>query len=204
VSDGPGSDAASGDSQLDEPDVWLVRHGETEWSRSGQHTGLTDLAMTASGEDAARALGGLLAGTPFDLVLCSPLGRARRTAELAGFTQVQIEPDLIEWDYGDYEGRTRKDIHSERPDWSIWTDGAPNGETPDQVTARMDRVVATCRAAGGRVLLFLHGHALRALAARWIAQPVTVGAHLPLDTAKVSVLGHDRGTSTIDRWNATQ
>ncbi len=187
-----------------EPDVWLIRHGETQWSRSGQHTGATDLPMTAAGDEAARSLAGLLAGTSFDLVLCSPRQRARRTAELAGITDASIEPDLVEWDYGDYEGRTRADIQQERPDWSIWTDGAPNGETPDQISARMDRVIGRCHGAGGRVLLFSHGHALRCLAARWIDQPVTVGAHLPLDTAKVCVLGHDRGTPTIDRWNAVQ
>lgn len=182
--------------------VWLIRHGETEWSRSGQHTGVTDLPMTSAGDEAARSLRGVLAGTSFDLVLSSPRRRARHTAELAGVTDVHVDDDLVEWDYGDYEGRTRADIQDERPDWSIWTDGAPNGETPAQVSARVDRVIATCRAVDGRVLLFSHGHLLRALAARWVAQPVTVGAHLPLDTAKVSVLGHDRGTPTIDRWNA--
>jgi broad specificity phosphatase PhoE len=192
------------DTETPEPEVWLIRHGETEWSLSGQHTGVTDLPMTEAGEAAAKALHDILAGTSFDLVLCSPRRRARRTAELAGFTDVQIEQDLAEWDYGDYEGRTRADIHKERPDWSIWTDGAPHGETPDQIGARVDRVIAKCRAAGGRVLLFSHGHLLRTLAARWIAQPVTVGAHLPLDTAKVCVLAYDRGLPTLDRWNATQ
>jgi broad specificity phosphatase PhoE len=186
-----------------EPETWLIRHGETEWSRSGRHTGVTDLPMTESGEAAASELRGLLAGTSFDLVLCSPRQRALRTAELAGFTEVQIDPDLAEWNYGDYEGRTRIDILAERPDWSIWTEGAPNGETPEQISERVERVIARCRAAEGRVLLFAHGHLLRTLAARWIAQPVTVGAHLPLDTAKVCVLAHDRGVPTIDRWNAT-
>ncbi len=192
------------DTETAEPEVWLIRHGETEWSLSGQHTGVTDLPMTEAGEAAAKALHDILAGTSFDLVLCSPRQRARRTAELAGFTDVHIEQDLVEWDYGDYEGRTRADIHKERPDWSIWTDGAPHGETPDEIGARVDRVIAKCRAAGGQVLLFSHGHLLRTLAARWIAQPVTVGAHLPLDTAKVCVLAYDRGLPTLDRWNATQ
>jgi probable phosphoglycerate mutase len=187
-----------------EPETWLIRHGETAWSKSGQHTGVTDLPMTTSGEADAAALRGLLAGTSFDLVLCSPRQRARRTAELAGFTQVHIEPDLAEWNYGDYEGRTRVEILDERPDWSIWADGAPNGETPEQIRTRVDRVIATCRAADGRVLLFSHGHLLRTLAARWITQPVTVGAHLPLDTAKICVLSYDRGVPTLDRWNATQ
>ncbi len=190
------------DSPTADPEVWLIRHGETEWSRSGQHTGVTDIPLTAAGEAAARALRGLLAGTRFDLVLSSPRQRALRTAELAGFEDVQIEPDLVEWNYGDYEGRTRADIHEERPGWDIWTDGAPNGETPAQIQARVDAVIRRCRAAGGRVLLFAHGHVLRTLAARWIAQPVTVGAHLPLDTAKVCVLAYDRGLPTLDRWNA--
>jgi broad specificity phosphatase PhoE len=187
-----------------EPEVWLIRHGETEWSRSGQHTGVTDLPMTEAGEDAARSLRDILASTQFDLVLCSPRQRAMRTAELAGFTITDTTADLTEWNYGDYEGRTRIDILQERPDWSIWTDGAPNGETPDQISARVDRVIERCRAVEGRVLLFAHGHVLRTLAARWIAQPVTVGAHLPLDTAKVCVLAYDRGVPTLDRWNATQ
>jgi broad specificity phosphatase PhoE len=195
---------SAADAEAAEPEVWLIRHGETEWSLSGQHTGVTDLPMTEPGEAAAKALHDILAGTSFDLVLCSPRRRARRTAELAGFTDVHIEQDLVEWDYGDYEGRTRADIHKERPDWSIWTDGAPHGETPDEIGARVDRVIAKCRAAGGRVLLFSHGHLLRTLAARWIAQPVTVGAHLPLDTAKVCVLAYDRGLPTLDRCNATQ
>jgi broad specificity phosphatase PhoE len=198
----PVTDSAG--NETPEPEVWLIRHGETEWSRSGQHTGVTDLPMTEAGEAAASALRAILGGTTFDLVLCSPRQRALRTAELAGFTVTHTEVDLAEWNYGDYEGRTRIDILDERPDWSIWTDGAPNGETPDQISARVDRVIAKCRAANGRVLLFAHGHVLRTLAARWIAQPVTVGAHLPLDTAKVCVLAYDRGVPTLDRWNATQ
>ncbi len=192
------------DSELAEPETWLVRHGETEWSRSGRHTGVTDLPMTPAGEEAAKALRAILEGTDFTLVLCSPRQRARRTAELAGFTDIEIEPDLAEWGYGDYEGRTRIEILNERPDWTIWADGAPNGETPEQVGARVDRVIARCRATDGRVLLFAHGHLLRSLAARWITWPVAVGAHLPLDTAKVSVLGYDRGVPTVDRWNAAQ
>ena len=185
-----------------EDEVWLVRHGETEWSRSGQHTGTTDLALTANGEKAAEALRPLLTSTSFDLVLCSPRQRARRTAELAGIADVHIEDQLVEWDYGDYEGLTRIEVQEGRPGWSIWTDGAPNGETPDGIARRVDAVIAKCRAQGGRVLLIAHGHVLRTLAARWIEQPVTVGAYLPLDTAKLSVLSYDRGTPTIDRWNA--
>ncbi|MEP6666970.1 MAG: histidine phosphatase family protein [Nocardioidaceae bacterium] len=185
-----------------EPEVWLIRHGETEWSRSGRHTSTTDLPLTPEGEKAARSLRPLISRTTFDLMLCSPRRRARDTSDLAGVTDIHIEDDLVEWDYGDYEGRTRADIHEERPDWSIWTDGAPSGEAPDQVSARVDRVIAKCRAANGRVLLFAHGHVLRSLAARWIEQPITVGAHLPLDTAKLSVLSYDRGTPTLDRWNS--
>ncbi len=185
-----------------EDEVWLVRHGETEWSKSGQHTGVTDLPLTADGEKAAVSLRPLLTSTPFDLVLCSPRLRARHTAELAGVTDLHIEDDLVEWNYGDYEGRTRIDVQEERPGWSVWTDGAPNGESPDEIAERVDTVIAKCRAHGGRVMLIAHGHVLRTLAARWIAQPVTVGAHLPLDTAKLSVLSYDRGTPTLDRWNA--
>ena len=203
-SDGSRCETADGVADEAEPEVWLIRHGETEWSRSGRHTGVTDLPMTESGEESARSLRDLLADVSFDLVLCSPRRRARRTAELAGFTDVDIEDDLVEWDYGDYEGRTRVDIHEERAEWSVWNDGAPGGETPPQMSARVDRVIARCRAAEGRVLLFSHGHLLRSLAARWIAQPVSVGAHLPLDTAKVCVLGYDRGLPTLNRWNATQ
>lgn len=187
-----------------EAQVWLVRHGETEWSKSGRHTGTTDLPLTPEGEAAATALKDTLAGTTFGLVLCSPRLRARHTAELAEISNVTIDDDLVEWNYGDYEGRTRKDIQAERPGWSVWTDGAPNGESPDETKVRVDRIIARCRDAGGQVLLFAHGHILRTLAARWIDQPVAVGAHLPLDTAKVSVLSSDRGTPTIDRWNAEQ
>lgn len=185
-----------------EPEVWLVRHGETEWSKSGQHTGVTDLPLTAAGEDAARLLTDRLAETEFTLVLSSPRQRARRTADLAGITDYQIDDDLAEWDYGDYEGLTRVQVQETRPDWDIWSDGAPGGELPTQISERVDRVVERCRAAGGRVLLMSHGHLLRALAARWIDQPVSLGAHLPLETAKVGVLGYDRGTPTLARWNS--
>lgn len=185
-----------------EDEVWLVRHGETEWSKSGRHTGTTDLPLTPAGEKAAESLRPLLTGTPFDLVLCSPRKRATHTAELAGVTDLRIEDDLVEWDYGDYEGRTRVDIQEERPNWSVWTDGAPGGETPDEIGNRVDGVIDQCRDHGGRVLLIAHGHVLRTLAARWINQPVTVGVHLPLDTAKLSVLSYDRGAPTIDRWNS--
>lgn len=192
---------ASGESAR-EAEVWLVRHGETEWSRSGQHTGITDLPLTSAGEEAARLLEDRLADAAFDLVLSSPRQRARRTAELAGVIGFQIDDDLAEWDYGEYEGLTRAQVLEARPEWNVWTDGAPGGESPGQVSARVGRVIDRCRAAQGRVLLISHGHLLRALAARWVDQPIALAAHLPLDTAKVSVLGYDRGTPTLARWNS--
>lgn len=182
-------------------EVWLVRHGETEWSLSGQHTGVTDLPLTPVGEDKAKALAPLLAGTAFGRILSSPLQRARRTADLAGLADVQICADLVEWRYGDYEGITTAEIRETQPDWSVWTDGAPHGESPGDVSARVDRVIERCRNLGARTLLVAHGHVLRALAARWVEQPIALGAHLPLGTARVCVLGFDRGTPTIDRWN---
>lgn len=182
-------------------EVWLIRHGETEWSKAGQHTGITDLPLTEAGERAARSLQPLLARTAFDLILSSPLQRARRTAELAGAQGLQTDDDLVEWRYGDYEGRTRLQIQESRPDWSIWADGAPGGESPEEISSRVDRVIEKYRRHGGRILLFAHGHILRALAARWIEQAISLGEHLPLDTAKVSILGYDRGTPTLNRWN---
>ena len=188
----------------DASEVWLVRHGETAWSRDHRHTSTTDLPLTEVGVEVAHGLSGRLAGVRFALVLTSPRQRARRTAELAGFgDRAVVDEDLVEWDYGDYEGLTRVAIQETRPDWQIWTHGAPGGESPEEVSRRVDGVVAACRAAGGRTLLVAHGHVLRGLAARWIEQPITVGAHLPLDTARVSVLGFDRGAPTLDRWNSS-
>ncbi len=185
----------------DDVEVWLIRHGETEWSKSGQHTGVSDLPLTEAGEDAARGLRQFLDRTAFDRVFSSPLQRARRTAELTGVADPQLDDDLVEWDYGDYEGLTRVEVRETSPDWTVWKDGAPGGEAPEQVSSRVDRLIGKYKACGGRNLLFAHGHILRALAARWIEQPVTLGEHLPLDTARVSVLGYDRGTPTLDRWN---
>ena len=182
--------------------IWLVRHGETEWSKSGQHTGVTDLPLTPAGEEAARALRPALAEVTFDVILSSPLQRARRTAELAGIVGVEEVPDLVEWDYGEYEGRTTADIRTEQQGWSVWTDGAPGGETPEQLCRRVDRVVERLRGVEGMALLVAHGHVLRALAARWIDAPVSLGMHLPLDTARVSVLSYDRAVPTLHRWNA--
>jgi broad specificity phosphatase PhoE len=186
----------------DVPEVWLVRHGETEWSRDHRHTSVTDLPLTEVGVRVAAELGARLAGVGFDLVLTSPRLRARHTAELAGFPEAHVEGDLVEWAYGDYEGVTTQEIRETVPDWTVWTHPTPGGETADQVSARLDRVVGRTRAHGGRVLLFGHGHALRALAARWIGQPVDEGRFLRLDTATVSVLGYERETPVILRWNA--
>lgn len=183
------------------PRVWLVRHAETEWSRSGRHTSVTDLPLTAEGERIARELGPRLAVEPFDLVLTSPRQRARHTAALAGFPHARVDEDLVEWFYGDYEGVTTVEIRRTVPGWTVWTHPSPGGETAEQVTERLDRVVARLRELDGRALVFGHGHALRALAARWIEQPVTEGRFLKLDTGTVSVLGYDRGFPAILHWN---
>jgi probable phosphoglycerate mutase len=185
-------------------DVWLVRHGETEWSKSGRHTGRTDLPLTPEGERSAVELRPSLEGVSFDLVLCSPRQRALRTAELVGLTDEEVVDDLAEWDYGQYEGRTRAEIHESHPDWSVWTHGCPGGESPEQVARRVDRVIERCREVDGRVLLVAHGHVLRALSARWLDQPIVLGANLELATTRVSILSHDRGTPTLDLWNARQ
>jgi probable phosphoglycerate mutase len=184
--------------------IWVVRHGETEWSEEGRHTGCTDVPLTARGEDLARGLRSKLAGRRFTLVVTSPLQRARRTAELAGFSDAEVWGDLHEWDYGDYEGMTRGEIQERRPDWWLWTDGCPGGESPGQMTSRVDAVVERCAGAGGDVLMFAHGHLLRSLAARWIGQPVSLGAHLDLYPARVNLLGNDRGTPTLQLWNSPE
>ena len=183
-------------------ELWLVRHGATEWSESGRHTSRTDLPLTDEGEEQARALRPRLSGTGFDLVLTSPRQRARRTAELAGFPEAVPDDDLVEWDYGEYEGVTTAQIRERVPGWTVWTHACPGGETAAQVAARLDRVVARVRDRGGRVLAFGHGHALRMLAVRWIAMAPTAGAHLDLGTATISALGDDRGEPVILRWNA--
>ena len=189
------------------PLVHLARHGETEWSRSGRHTGRTDVPLTTAGEAAARALADRLRGTAFARVLSSPLERARRTCALAGFAgAAEIDPDLAEWDYGLYEGRTTADIRVGRPDWDLFRDGAPGGETPDDVADRADRVVGRVRAAGGTVLLFSSGHFLRVLAARWCGLGVTLARHLLLDTGAVSVLGYAHNQPdepAVVAWNQT-
>lgn len=179
----------------------MVRHGATEWSESGRHTSRTDLPLTPAGEARARTLAPRLADMSFGLVLTSPRQRARRTAELAGFPDAVPDPDLVEWDYGDYEGITTEQIRETVPGWTVWTHPCPGGETAQEVADRLDRVIARVRAHGGRCLVFGHGHALRVLAARWIAMAPATGAHLDLDTATLSTLGDDRGVPVILRWN---
>jgi len=186
------------------PSVTLVRHGETAWSRSGQHTGRTDLPLTADGERQAEAVGrDLRAAAPFDVVFSSPLQRARRTAELAGLAPYEVVDDLREWDYGALEGRTSADIRTEWPDWTIWDGPWPEGEDRSAVAARCDRVVARLRAepSSRRVAVVAHGHILRALAARWVGTDIGAGRWLSLATATVSVLGWEHATPVIDTWN---
>jgi probable phosphoglycerate mutase len=181
----------------------LVRHGETEWSSSGRHTSYTDVALTSHGCDQARGLAARLEGVDFALVLSSPMQRARTTCEFAGLdARVEVSDDLAEWNYGEYEGRTTKDIRTDVPGWTIFRDGAPGGETADEVAARADRVLARAVDAGGVVALFSHGHFLRVLGARWIGQPAQAGAWLGLDTATLSCLGHEREQRVLRVWNA--
>jgi probable phosphoglycerate mutase len=185
-----------------EGELWVIRHGETEWSRDGRHTSHTELELTAEGEEVARKLAERLEGVEFDLVLSSPRVRARRTAELAGFTDIDLDEGLTEWDYGDYEGRTTPDIREEVPAWTVWSHPSPGGESAEQVCERLDRVVAKVRAHAGRVLVFSHGHASRALAARWLDQPVQEGRLFKLHTATISVLGYERESPVVARWNS--
>jgi broad specificity phosphatase PhoE len=186
----------------DRPQIWLVRHGETEWSLSGQHTGRTDVPLTAAGRRQAEALGRYLKGRSFGLVHTSPLDRARETCRLAGYGAIaQTMDDLREWDYGIYEGRTTLAIRTVEPNWSIWTSPVPEGESADQVGARARRVIDRALTAGGDVALFSHGHLLRILTACWIGLPPTDGRVFALATASVSVLGWERETRVIQRWN---
>jgi broad specificity phosphatase PhoE len=185
-------------------EVVLVRHGQTEWSVSGQHTGTTDIPLTDQGRRDAEALGDRLSGWRFARVLTSPLARAFDTCRLAGFgEQAEVTPDLREWDYGDYEGRRTEDIRKERPGWGIWTHGVPGGETVADVGRRADRVLDAAREADGDVALFAHGHMLRILGARWIGLPPDHGRLLALATASISVLGWEREAAVLERWNQT-
>jgi broad specificity phosphatase PhoE len=184
-----------------EPELWLIRHGETEWSRSRRHTGRTDLPLTPEGEQAARALAPRLGGVSFDLVLASPLTRARHTAELAGLSP-QLEPQAMEWDYGEYEGITTAQIQEKNPGWSVWSDPIPGGESLEQVAGRADAVIARIRGGGPkRAALVAHAHFLRILTARWIEQEPRLASRFNLEVSTVSVLGWDRGTPVIDKWN---
>lgn len=181
--------------------IFLVRHGETEWSRSGQHTGRTDIPLTHEGQLRAQAIGASLQGRTLS-VRTSPLSRARETCRLAGFAEnAAIDEDLREWDYGIYEGRTTLDIRGEFPDWSVWLSPMINGESLEQVGARARQVIDRATAADTDVALFAHGHILRVLAACWIGLPPLAGRYLALDTATVSVLGYERQTRVIRRWN---
>jgi probable phosphoglycerate mutase len=187
-----------------ERQVWLVRHGETEWARDGRHTGRTDVPLTGVGRDQAKRLGTRLAGHRFALVMTSPRSRAGETAALAGFGDVAVtDPDLAEWDYGALEGRRSVEIVADYPGWSIWTGPWPGGETVDEVSARADRVLARCSTSEveGDALVFGHGHMLRVLAARWLGLPGGSGAFFGLSTATVSVLGSEHGRPIIETWN---
>jgi probable phosphoglycerate mutase len=184
------------------PEAVLVRHGETEWSRSGKHTGRTDVPLTEHGRAQAQAVGEALRGRDFALVLTSPLERARETCRLAGFDdQAQTRDELMEWDYGAYEGRTTPEVREERPGWTLWRDGVPGGETIEQVAERVDRVIEEIRGTDGDAVLFAHGHVLRVLTARWLGLEPHAGRLFALDPATLSTLGYERETRVVRRWN---
>lgn len=190
------------DAERPRPSIWLVRHGETAWARLGKHTGRTDIPLTELGRTQAGAVARRLAGHRFGAVLSSPLSRALDTARLAGFgAEVRTDDDLLEWDYGRDEGLTTAEIRIERPGWTVWRDGPAGGEPIEQVAARVDRVIARARGGDGDTLAFAHGHVLRVLAARWIAQPPSEGRLFALSTATVSVLGWEREQPVVQRWN---
>jgi broad specificity phosphatase PhoE len=184
--------------------VVLVRHGETEWSASGRHTGATDVPLVEAGREQARSLAPALGTQTFGQVLSSPLRRARETCELTGFGSVaQLRDELQEWDYGEYEGLTTEQIRAQRPDWDLWREGCPGGESPAEVSARADGLLASLAHADGDVLVFAHGHILRALSARWLEMPVSAGGRLALSAGALSVLGRERETRVLQRWNET-
>jgi probable phosphoglycerate mutase len=186
-------------------ELCLIRHGETAWSLSGQHTGLTDVPLTEHGEQQARALGTVLHAMSFTQVLVSPLQRARRTCELAGLgSRARVVAQLHEWDYGAYEGLTRAQIRAQQPDWDVFRDGCPGGESPAQLLARVDGLLSELRALAGRIALFSHGHLLRALAVRWIELPLRAGLHFGLDAASLSLLSYEHDDPlepAIELWN---
>jgi broad specificity phosphatase PhoE len=182
--------------------IFIARHGATEWSVSGQHTSRTDLPLLEEGRKQAAGMAEKLAGEHFALVLCSPLLRARETCRLAGFAQgAQLCDDLREWDYGDYEGLTTPQIREINPSWNLWRDGCPGGEAPEQVGARVDRVLARVAAVDGDGLAFAHGHVLRVLTARWLEMEVSAGARFKLEAGSIGVLGHERETAVLERWS---
>jgi broad specificity phosphatase PhoE len=184
------------------PDLWLIRHGQTEWSLSGAHTGRTDLPLTPAGRENAAAIGRYLAGRQFALVLSSPLQRARETCRLAGYGDAAlVDPNLREWDYGDFEGRTTPEIQEEVPGWSIWDEGPRNGEAIADVAARAESVIRRAMHAGGDAALFAHGHILRILTAVWLGLPAVSGRLFALSTGSVGTLGYERETRVISRWN---
>ncbi|SDS18749.1 histidine phosphatase family protein [Microlunatus soli] len=186
-------------------ELYLVRHGETEWSKSGQHTSTTDLPLTEHGREQAELLNGRLLPEDFGLILTSPRLRARETARLAGFTgdaEPKTDDDLVEWAYGDYEGRTSPDIRTARPDWDLWRDGCPGGESPADVVQRLTRVVDRVRNSGvERSIAFAHGHALRVLTLCWLGLDISLGDQFPLHTATISVLGWEKNEPALQRWN---
>jgi broad specificity phosphatase PhoE len=183
--------------------IFIVRHGETEWSANGRHTSRTDLPLTEEGRRRAAEIGTELSGQRFALILCSPLRRARETCELAGFGHVaETFEDLREWDYGEYEGLTTPEIKAQNPDWNLWRDGCPGGERPEQIGARVDRVLGRMRDANADVLAFAHGHVLRVLTARWLQMKPAAGARFALGAGAIGVLGHERETEVLARWNA--
>jgi probable phosphoglycerate mutase len=186
-------------------EVVLVRHGQTEWSAAGRHTSYTDLPLTDEGEEQSHRLGQALAGRRFAAVLSSPRRRARDTAQLAGLSVTALDEELAEWNYGEYEGITTKEIRARRPDWDLWRDGCPGGESPEQVGARLDRVLARARELlpAGDVALVAHGHSLRVAGARWVGLPVTAGGLLALDTATLSTLGYEHERPVLRSWNLT-
>lgn len=183
-------------------ELWLVRHGATEWSTTGRHTSVTDLPLLPAGEEGARELAPRLAEVAFDLVLTSPRQRARHTAELAGFPDAVVDDRLVEWDYGDYEGVTTEQIRTTVPGWTVWTHPCPGGEDATQVGARLDALLERIDGVSGPALVFAHGHTLPALTARWLGLPVEQGACFALDTSTVSVLGRHREQPVVRRWNA--
>ena len=183
--------------------VYLIRHGETEWSLSTQHTGITDIPLTENGRKVAKLLEPVLAKETFALVLTSPLERARETCELAGLGErAEIDRDLMEWNYGEYEGLTPNQIQAKARGWMLFNDGCPGGESPEQIGARVDRVIARVRAVKGHVALFAHGHIFRVFAARWLGLPATAGCHFLLHTATLNILSYYRGIPAVKRWNA--